>query len=55
LFADRKIAEDSEEVTLGFANKNSGAMPDLGKGPDTKADPIQMSPLTFNKVSTIHC
>jgi hypothetical protein len=49
-FSDRKIGEDTEEVTLGFASKNSGAIPDLSKGPDTKADPIQMSPLTFSKV-----
>jgi hypothetical protein len=48
---DRKIGEDSEEVTLGFASKNSSAMPDLTKGPDSKADPIQMPPLTFSKVS----
>jgi hypothetical protein len=48
---DRKMGEDSEEVTLGFASKNSGAMPDLTKGPDSKTDPIQMPPLTFSKVS----
>jgi hypothetical protein len=45
------MGEDSEEVTLGFASKNSGAMPDLTKGPDSKTDPIQMPPLTFSKVS----
>jgi hypothetical protein len=54
------MGEDSEEVTLGFASKNSGAMPDLTKGPDSKADPIQMPPLTFSKVSasdgmSVHC
>jgi hypothetical protein len=46
------MGEDSEEVTLGFASKNTSAMPDLTKGPDSKADPIQMPPLTFSKVST---
>jgi hypothetical protein len=45
------MGEDSEEVTLGFASKNCGAMPDLTKGPDGKTDPIQMPPLTFSKVS----
>jgi hypothetical protein len=50
-FADRKIADDTEEVTLGFASKNSGTMSDLSKGPDNKADPIQMPPLSFSKVS----
>lgn len=49
--SDRKIADDSEEVTLGFANKNSSTMSDLNKGPDSKADPIQMPPLSFSKVS----
>jgi hypothetical protein len=49
--ADRKIADDSEEVTLGFTNKNSSPMSDLSKGPDSKADPIQMPPLSFSKVS----
>lgn len=48
---DRKMGEDPEEVTLGFASKNSSTMPDLTKGPDSKADPIQMPPLTFSKVS----
>ena len=51
---DRKIGEDSDEVTLGFASKNSGTMPDLSKGPDNKTDSIQMPPLTFSKVSTSH-
>jgi hypothetical protein len=50
--ADRKIADDPEEVTLGFANKNCSTMSDLSKGPDSKADPIQMPPLSFSKVST---
>jgi hypothetical protein len=50
--SDRKIADDSEEVTLGFVNKNSSTMSDLSKGPDSKADPIQMPPLSFSKVST---
>jgi hypothetical protein len=45
------MGEDPEEVTLGFASKNSSTMPDLTKGPDGKADPIQMPPLTFSKVS----
>jgi hypothetical protein len=49
--ADRKIADDSDEVTLGFTNKNSTTMSDLSKGPDSKADPIQMPPLSFSKVS----
>jgi hypothetical protein len=49
--ADRKIADDSEEVTLGFSNKNSSTMSELSKGPDSKADPIQMPPLSFSKVS----
>jgi hypothetical protein len=48
---DRKMGEDSEDVTLGFASKNSGAMPDLTKGADSKTDPIQLPPLTFSKVS----
>jgi hypothetical protein len=52
-FSDRKIGEDTEEVTLSFSNKNSGAIPDLSKGPDSKTDPIQMSPLTFSKVRMI--
>ncbi|CAG2054180.1 unnamed protein product, partial [Timema podura] len=45
---DRKLTEDVEDMALGFTNKTPVNLSELGKGPDSKSDPIQM-PLSFNK------